>query len=142
MTEIDCIYDGDFSSMKENIFRRVYKNFSRCHPRHYDAVLLSEKSPADFDAAFYLLKDIADSVITFARNGSELAKHIQGNKDKFKKVDVRPSFSGQWFFAIVIRRRKILLCMSSLIKPCRPNMFKLSPMAASSFMQDVRSAKI
>ena len=96
LTAIDCIYDGDFYPMKENIFCRVYKNFSECCLRHYDAALLSEKTPAEFDAAFYLLKDNSDLVITFARNGSELAKHIQGNKDKFKKVEVRPSFSGQW----------------------------------------------
>lgn len=98
LTEIDCIYDGNILPMKRNIFRRVYKDFSECHLRHYDAVLLSEKSPAEFDTAFYLLKNTADLVITFAKDGSKLIKHIQDNKGNFKKVEMRPSFSGQWIF--------------------------------------------
>lgn len=96
LTEIDCIYDGDFFPMKENIFRHVYKNFSECYLKHYDAALLSEKTPADFDTAFYLLKDTTDLVITFARNGSALAKHLQNTKENFQKLDVRPVASGQW----------------------------------------------
>ena len=98
LTEIDCIYDGNIFPLKENIFSRVYKNFSECHLRHYDAALISERSPADFDAAFYLLKDTADLVITFVKYGSALAEHIQNNKNNFQKVDMRRSFSGQWIF--------------------------------------------
>ena len=37
-------------------------------------------------------------MITFARNGSELTKHIQDIKDTFKKVDTQPSSFGQWIF--------------------------------------------
>lgn len=99
LPEIDCIYDGDFFPMKQNIFHHVYKDFSECHLMHYDAALISEKSPADFDTAFYLLKDTADLVITFASNGSELAKHIQDTKDNFKRVRFLSSGgSGQWIF--------------------------------------------
>lgn len=98
LTEIDCIYDGEFFPMKKNIFHHVYKNFSECQLKHYDAALLSEKSPADFDTVFYLLKDTSDLVITFASNGSELVKHIQDGKSNFKKVDFYSSFSGQWIF--------------------------------------------
>ena len=99
LTEIDCICDKELFPMKGEIFHHVYKNFSECHLRHYDAALISENTPADFDNAFRLLKDTADLVVTFAQNGSELAKHIQSNKDKFKKVDVYPAIpSGQWIF--------------------------------------------
>ena len=98
LTEIDCIYDGDFFPLKQNIFHHVYKNFSECHLMHYDAALISEKSPADFDTAFYILKDTTDLVITFASNGSELLKHIQDTKDNFKKVDFCFTLSGSWIF--------------------------------------------
>lgn len=98
LTEIDCIYDGDFFPMKENIFRHVYKDFSKCYLKHYDAVLLSEKSPADFDTAFYLLKDTTDLVITFARNDSSLIKHIQNSVNNFARVNFMPYSAGVWFF--------------------------------------------
>ncbi|MBR3748008.1 MAG: DUF4422 domain-containing protein [Selenomonadaceae bacterium] len=98
LTEIDCIYDGEVFPLKKDIFHHVYKDFAECYLKHYDAALLSERSLADFDNAFYLLKDTADLVITFARNGSALAKYLQNTKDHFKKIDVRPAFSGQWFF--------------------------------------------
>lgn len=98
-TVIDCICDKDFFPIKDEFFRHVYKNFSECALRHYDAALISENMPADFDKAFNFLKDTADVVITFARNNSELAKHIQDTKDSFKKVEVYPCApTGQWIF--------------------------------------------
>ena len=98
-TEIDCIYDGDFFPLKSEFFRHVYKDFSECSLRHYDAALISENTPADFDKAFNLLKNTADLVITFTRNNSEFAKHIQSAKDKFKKVEVyNCTPTGQWIF--------------------------------------------
>lgn len=98
-TLIDCIYDSDFCPMKNDFFRHVYKNFSECTLRHYEAALISEDTPGDFDKAFNFLKNTTDLVITFARNNSELAKHVQDNKDNFKKVDVYPCFpTGQWIF--------------------------------------------
>lgn len=99
LTEIDCICNEDFFPIKGEFFRHVYKNFADCALKHYEAALISENMPADFDKAFNLLKNTADIVIIFARNGSELAKHIQDTKDNFKKVDVYPCVpSGQWIF--------------------------------------------
>ena len=99
LTEIDCICEEELLPLKAEIFHHIYKNFSECSLRHYDAVLISENVPADFDNAFRLLKDTADLVITFAQSGSELAKHIQDTKDNFKKVDVYPCLpAGQWIF--------------------------------------------
>lgn len=98
LTEIDCICNEYFFPMKENLFHHVFKDFSECSLRHYNAALISEKTPADFDTAFILLENTADLVITFARSGSELVKYIQNKKDNFLKVDIYPCSSGQWMF--------------------------------------------
>ena len=98
LTEIDCIFNGDFFPLKENIFRHVYKNFSECALKYYDAALIKERTPDDFDKNFSKLESVADLVITFARNNSELDRHIRKTAGKFEKVHVLPSFAGGWFF--------------------------------------------
>ena len=98
LTEIDCVCSEKILPIKENIFRRVYKNFSECNLRRYDAVLINEKSPADFDNALAMLEHSADLVITFARNGSPLIAHIKNIFGSFAKVDGFRSFAGVWLF--------------------------------------------
>ncbi len=97
-TEIDCICATDLLPIKENIYSRVYKNLAECQFRHYDAALIAEKEPADFDRAFLELENIADVVITFARYGFELGEHIRATLMNFEKVDLFRSFSGEWLF--------------------------------------------
>ena len=101
--EIDCICQENFLPIKENLFRHVYKNFSDCALRHYDAALINEKSPTNFDKIFSRLQNTVDIVITFARYNSALEKHIRGNLETFKTVNVLPSFAGDWFFCHVKR---------------------------------------
>ena len=103
LTEIDCICKEEIPPIKENLFRHVYKNFSECIFHHYDAVLINEKSPADFDNALSMLEHSANLVITFVRNGSALFTHIKNTVEKFDKVNVFPSFAGAWIFCY--RRR-------------------------------------
>lgn len=98
LTEIDCICSEKILPIKENLFRRVYKNFSECALRRYDAVLINEKSPADFDNALAMLEHSADLVITFVRNGSPLLAHIQNIAGNFKKLNGFQSFAGAWLF--------------------------------------------
>ena len=106
LTEIDCICREDFLPLKENIFRRVYKNFSDCALKRYDAALIAERPLTDFYDEYFLLEHSADLIITFVRNGSELAAHVQDMLDgkvqstanTFAKVDVLPSFAGTWLF--------------------------------------------
>ena len=103
LTEIDCICQEKIPPIKENLFRHVYKDFSECVFHHYDAVLINEKSPADFDNALSMLEHSANLVITFVRNGSALFTHIKNTVEKFDKVNVFPSFAGAWIFCY--RRR-------------------------------------
>ena len=98
LTEIDCICSEKILPIKENIFRHVYKNFSECNLRRYDAVLINEKSPANFDKALATLEHSADIVITFVRNGSPLFAHIKKIAGSFAKVEGFQSFAGSWFF--------------------------------------------
>lgn len=98
LTAIDCVCDETFWAIKENIYRHVYKNFSSCALKHYDAALIAETSPQGFDKTFHDLQGTTDLVITFARNGSELLKHIQNVAGTFAKVNVLPSLAGVWLF--------------------------------------------
>ena len=97
ITEIDCIFDGDILPLKENIFSRVYKNFSECQLKHYDAAIISANDPLDFDKN-YLMLDNCDVVILFARFNSAVENHLRTITYNFAKVDVLRSFAGNWIF--------------------------------------------
>ena len=96
--EIDCICSEKILPIKENLFHHVYKNFSECKLRRYDAVLINEKSPADFDNALAKLEHSADLVITFVRNGSPLDAYIKKFPGDIIRVEAYPSSAGSWFF--------------------------------------------
>ncbi len=96
LTEIDCVCAEKFFPIKENIYRRVYRDFSECQFKHYDLALVYVNSPRDFDNAFFSLEDTSDRVITFAKYGSELGKHIRATIKNFAKVDVVYGISGEW----------------------------------------------
>lgn len=96
--EVDCICSEEILPIKENIFCHVYKNFSACSLRRYDAVLINEKSPADFDDALFLLEHSADLVITFVRHGSPLDAHIKNFPCDIIRVETYQSSAGLWFF--------------------------------------------
>ena len=98
LTEIDCICAEEFFPLKENLFRRVYKKFSDCAFIHYDAVLINEKSPTDFDNDFSMFENSADLVITFTRDNSALFNHIRKTLVRFEKVKVLKSPTGIWCF--------------------------------------------
>ena len=55
-TEIDCISEKPLMPIKENFYRRVYKNFSKVGFRRYDAALIVERPPIDFMSAFVFLE--------------------------------------------------------------------------------------
>ena len=101
--EIDCIWQGDLMPIKENIFNHVYKTFSDCALRHYDAALILDIAPQNFDETFSRLSKSVEFVITFVRQGSALEKHIQDKTDTFKSVNVLPTFAGFWVFCQVKR---------------------------------------
>lgn len=117
-TELDCIFDGTLPAIKENLYAHVYKSFADCAFRHYDAALVFEDAPIDFDSAFFTLENSADVVITFAKFGSAIKTHLRATLNNFAKVDVLPSFSGEWLicyrrtpprdFAIYVATHKTL----------------------------------
>lgn len=95
-TEIDCIFNGELPAIKENLYSRVYKKFSDCAFRHYDAALVFEDEPIDFDSVFFMLENVTDVVITFAKFGSPLKTHLQMTLSNFAKIDGLMSYSGEW----------------------------------------------
>ena len=97
ITQIDCIFDGDMLPIKENIFSHVYKNFSDCRLKHYDAAIISVNSPLDFNK-YFLMLDNCDVVIIFSRHDSEIEKHLRNTIYNFAKVNGIKSFAGNWFF--------------------------------------------
>ena len=97
-TEIDCISEEPLMPIKENFYRRVYKNFSEVGFRRYDAALIVERPPIDFMSAFVFLEKFSDRVITFARTGSELEKYISANAKNFSAGNGFRTATGTWFF--------------------------------------------
>jgi hypothetical protein len=101
-TEIDGITATPLFPIKENIYSHVYKkNFAEVGLKRYDAVLIAEREPVDFDGMFKLLENFSDTVITFARTGSELEKHLLASD--FEKITPLPMETGKWYF---LKRRK------------------------------------
>lgn len=98
VTKIDCVCEDEMLPIKENIYSRVYKKFSDCQFRHYDAALVYGREGIDFTAEFAALEDVTDVVINFARYGSDFEKYIDATLNHFERVDFIPSFAGRWFF--------------------------------------------
>lgn len=98
-TEIDCITDKPLPPLMENIYAHVYKNFAEVGFKRYDAAILIERRPIDFDSTFVMLENFTDCVITFARTNSELEKHFFATVKNFDKITGFRSATGNWFFA-------------------------------------------
>ena len=101
VTQIDCVADEPLLPIMENIYSHVYKNLAAVGFKHYDAVLVAEREPAAFDNMFILTENFSDTVITFARKGSELERHL-AEKD-FAKKELATTSTGTWYF---LTRRK------------------------------------
>lgn len=97
-TEIDACADKPLPPMTENIYTHAYKNLSEVGFKRYDAALIIERSPQDFSSMFILLENISDTVITFARAGSELERYIHSNLRRFKEVRALGGGAVTWFF--------------------------------------------
>lgn len=96
--EIDCVFDGELLPIQENIYSRVYKNLAECRLKRYDAAIISEKTPAEFDGEFVALENFADCVIVFTKYKSTLNQYIRATVKNFAKVDVLFAPSGEWLF--------------------------------------------
>ena len=103
-TEIDCITNEPVPPIKENIYTHVYKNFAEVGFKRYDAALLIERRPIDFDATFVMLENFTDCVIIFTRTNSEPEKHFVATLKNFEQITGFRSATGNWFF--VRRHRK------------------------------------
>lgn len=97
-TAIDCISDKPLLPVKENLYRRVYKDFAEVGFRRYDAALIAERPPIDFMSEFIFLEKFTDRVITFARTGSDLEKYILANANNFAEGNGLRTAAGSWFF--------------------------------------------
>ena len=96
-TEIDAVSDKPMPPIMENIYTHVYKNLAEVGFKRYDAALIMERKPVDFDSAFILLENIADTVITFARSGSELEQYILANLKRFAEVRALNGGAVKWY---------------------------------------------
>lgn len=106
VTEIDCITQEVFPPIKENIYSHVYKNLGECCLKHYDAALIYATSQKKFLADYAKLKNIADILITYVRNDSEMQKYIKANINFFSKIDILPTVLGQWLFCYYHQPKK------------------------------------
>ncbi|MBR0289309.1 MAG: DUF4422 domain-containing protein [Selenomonadaceae bacterium] len=102
-TEIDCISEKPLMPIKENFYRRVYKNFEEVGFRRYDAALIAERPPIDFMSMFAFLKNVADRVITFVRTGPELEKYLSMDAENFSAAQGLQTATGIW---LILTRHK------------------------------------
>ena len=96
LTEIDCISEESLLPIKENICARTYRDFNAVSFKHYDAALIVERKPDDFDAMFDRLKNVSETVITFTRTASNLEKHLTTRN--FDKHSTLKTSTGAWHF--------------------------------------------
>ena len=97
-TEIDTITDKPLLPITENIYTHVYKNFSEVSLKRYDAALIIERSPADFESSIVFLENFSSKIVTFARAGSELEQYIFTNAENFSEVVGLRGGSINWYF--------------------------------------------
>ena len=83
LTEIDAVTNKPLPPITENIYTHVYKNLAEVGFKRYDAILMIERSPLEFESMLVLLENFSDMIITFVRNGSELERHIVANVENF-----------------------------------------------------------
>ncbi|MBQ6005009.1 MAG: DUF4422 domain-containing protein [Selenomonadaceae bacterium] len=98
LTEIDAISEKPLPPITENIYTRVYKNFADVGLKHYDAALIIERPPIEFDSMIAFLENVADTIITFVRMGSELERHIYDIADSFGDVYGLRGGAVNWHF--------------------------------------------
>ncbi len=96
--EIDCVTEKNLPPIAENVYRRVYKNLAEVGLKKYDAVLLPELSPNDFDAAFSLTENFSDTVFTFGRTDGELKNHLFNRATDFAEARGFRMSTGDLFY--------------------------------------------
>ena len=85
-TEIDDINAEPLPPIYENIYTHTYKNLAEVGFKHYAAVLIIERKPADFENLIQRLKNFSDNVIVLLRPDSELERHILSTRKNFAVV--------------------------------------------------------
>ena len=101
--EIDCVTEKNLPPIAENIYSRVYKNLAEVGLKKYDAVLLPELSPNDFDAAFVLTEKFSDVIFTFGRTDGELKNHLLKIANNFSEARGFSLMTGDLFY---LKRRR------------------------------------
>ena len=97
-TDIDGVTEKILPPIAENIYTHVYKNLAEVGFKHYDAILLVERAPADFGAMLALTENFSDKVITFARIGSALEKYFFDNPKRFAEAIALKGGAVNWYF--------------------------------------------
>ena len=123
-TEIDAVVEKTLPPIIENIYTHVYKNLAQVGFKRYDAALIIERSPADFENMFALLENFSDTIITFARMGSEFEKFIFDNAKHFAEVLGFNGGSVNWY-SVTRRKPKENFCNYVVTHKLTPHEDKL-----------------
>ena len=102
-TQIDCVTEKTLPPIAENMYAHAYKSLEDVGFKHYDAVLIADRSPQGLKEMVALTENFSDKVITFARRGSELEKYLGTNPEDFSKIEPANTWIGKWYF---LTRRK------------------------------------
>ena len=103
LTEIDCVTEETLPPIAENIYHRVYKNLAEVGHKRYDAVILAERTPIEFDGAYLQLENFSDNLLIFMRTDSPLQEHFVKNSKRFARGEGLRMETGSLFH---LKRRK------------------------------------
>lgn len=92
----------DYAPIHENFYGWIYASLADCRFKTYDALLIAERSPADFIDALIETDNLADNILTFARKNSALEKFLTANENIFESITRCPVVNGHW---CLIRKR-------------------------------------
>ena len=70
----------------ENFYGRIYDTLADCRFKHYDALLVAEREPADFIDMLLETDALSEKILTFARKNSALEKFLATNADAFDSI--------------------------------------------------------
>ena len=93
---VDAVGEN-FEPIHENFYRKTYATLDDCRFKFYDALLMIERTPADFIDALLATNDLSDVIVTFARKNTALESWLTDNENIFEKISVVPAVNGNWY---------------------------------------------
>lgn len=81
----------------EDFYGRIYDTLADCRFKHYDALLVAERTPANFIDVLLETDALSENILTFVRKNAALEKFLATNADAFDSIKNFPAVNGNWY---------------------------------------------